>query len=178
MTGTLEEVKRNLRTVGQFDIASALASEGFPSAEAPRILEYTRYLIAINGCQSFYAAKIRAEIIAALWGLIDSYSSAGQLRFVILTCVEQLVRECLDIKDIHYQLDALAAAYTASFDQSSDLRKLTRLVNQKDFDRLQELLPPPDTRAAVNVIGRAYQYYKYGDMNGVDYTEVLKEDKL
>ena len=178
MTITLEEARRNLRAVGQFDIMDALASEKFPPAEAPRILEYTRYLIVLNGCRSSYAAKTRAEIIAALWALIDNYSSAEQLRFVILTCVEQLVRECSDIKDIHRQLKALAATYRASFCQSSDLRKLTQLVNQKDFNRLWQLLPPPDTHAAANVIGRAYQYYKYGNMNGTAYTEMLQKVEL
>lgn len=178
MVSMLGEVERNLRTVGQFDLADSLTSEWFPPAEAPRILEYTRYLIVLNGCRSSYAAKIRAEIIAALWGFIDNHSSAEQLRLAVLICVEQLVRECSDIKDIRYQLEALAAVYGASLSKSSDLQKLTRLVYKKDFDEMRGTLPPPDMHMVVDVIGRAYRYYKYGDMNEPDYAEVLEEFKL
>ena len=177
MTSTLEEVKRNLRTVGQFDLASALSSENI-SARESEILEYTRYLVALNGCQFRYAMKTRADIIAALWGYTDSHSDGEWLRVIILIYVEKLVRECSDIRDILSQLEALAAAHAASFSRSFDLQELARLVGQRGFKELRSLLPPPDTRAVADVIGRAYQYYKYGNMNGVDCNEVLEEAEL
>lgn len=178
MVSVLGEVERNLRTVGQFDLADSLASEWSPLAEAPRVLEYTRYLIVLNGYRSSYAARIRAEIIAALRGFIDNHSSAEQLRLAVLICAEELVRECSDIKGIHYQLEALAAVYGASLSRSSDLQELIQLVRKKDFDKMRGILPPPDTHMVVDVIGRAYRYYKYGDMNVPDYAEVLEESEL
>lgn len=177
MANTLDEVKRNLCAVGQFDLASALGSNS-SAVEGSKVLRYTRYLIALNGFRSHYAAKTRASIIAALWGYVESYSNDEYLRATILICIERLVRECHDINSIHGQLEALSAAYAASFDQLSDLRKLVRLVNLEDFDELRRLLPKPDTNAMVNVFGRAYQYYKYGNMDRLAYNEALKEVEL
>lgn len=45
MTSTSEEIKRNLRTVVQFDLADALES-GSIRARTSEILEYTGYLVA------------------------------------------------------------------------------------------------------------------------------------
>lgn len=177
MTGTLEEIKRNLRTVGQLDLADALDLDSI-AAEESRILEYTRYLIALNGYQSHYASKIRAEIIAALWGYADKFSEGEHLRVITLICIEQLVRECSDIEGIHGELEILSAAYAASFCQSYDLRKLSRLVGLKDFHGLRLLLPPPDTNAIIDVFGIAYQYHKYGNMDRLAYDEALKEAGL
>lgn len=177
MTSTLEEIERNLRTVGQFDLASALGPENIRARES-EILEYTRYLVALNGCQFRYAVKTRADIIAALWAYTDSYSNEESLRVIILIYVEKLVRECSDIRSILGQLEALSAAYAASFSRSFDLQKLAELVSRRNFEELRSRLPPPDTCARVNVIGRAYQYYKYGNMNGVAYNEVLEEVEL
>ena len=174
MTTTLEEVKRNLRTVGQFDLADALESDNI-RARGPEILEYTRYLVALNGCESRYAMEIKADIIAALWGYTNSYSDEESLRVIILIYVEKLVRGCSDIRSILDQLETLSAAYAASFSRSFDLQKLAELVGRRNFEELRSLLPPPDTRAVVNVVGRAYQYYKYGNMNRASYIEVLKE---
>lgn len=177
MTGTLEEIGRNLRAVGQFDLADALDLDSV-AVEGSRILEYTRYLIALNGHQSHYASKIRAEIIAALWGYADKFSEGEHLRVITLICVEQLVRECSDIESIHGELEILSAAYAASFFQSYDLRKLGRLVGLKDFNGLRSLLPPPDTNAIIDVFGIAYQYHKYGNMDRLAYNEALKEAGL
>lgn len=174
MTSALEEVRHNLRTVGQFDLADALES-GNICAKEPEILEYTGYLAALNGYRSRYAMKTKADIIAALWGCNNSYSNEESLRVIILIYVEKLIGECSGIESIRGQLEALAAAYTASFSRSFDSQKLARLVSQRNFGELQSLLPPSDTCAIVNVIDRAYQYYKYGNMNGVAYDEVLKE---
>lgn len=177
MTGTLEEIRRNLRTVGQFDLADAL-DLGSIAAEESRILEYTSYLVALNGYQSHYASKIRAEIIAALWGYADKFSKGEHLRVITLICIEQLVRECSDIESIHGELEILSAAYAASFCQSYDLRELSRLVGLKDFNQLRSLLPPPDANATIYVFGIAYQYHKYGNMDRPAYNEVLKEAGL
>jgi len=174
MTGTLGETKRNLRTVGQFDLASALESDSI-AAEEPRILEYTRYLIALNRCRSHYAGKIRAGIIAALWGCADKFSEGEHLRVITLVCVEQLVRECSDIESIQDKLEILSAAYAASFHQSHDLRKLSPLVGLKEFGELRSILPPPSTNAIINVFGRAYKYHKCGNMNGLACSEAFKE---
>lgn len=78
MTSALEEVKRNLRTIGQFDLADALES-GNIRAKEPEILEYTRYLAALNGYPSRHAMKTKAGIIAALWGCNDSSSNEESL---------------------------------------------------------------------------------------------------
>lgn len=164
MPSSLEEAKHNLCAVGQFDLADAL---GRTAAKDPKILEYTRYLIALNGCRSRYAQRTRADIIAALWACVGNYSDDENLRIMILIRVEQLVRECSDIESIHGQLEALAAAYAASFSRSFDLQKLVWLVNRGDFDELRRLLPPPDMRSAVDIFGRSYHYHRYGNMDGL-----------
>lgn len=174
MTTTLEEVRRNLRTVGQFDLADALDLDSIVTEEL-RILEYTRYLIALNGYRSHYASKIRAEIIAALWGYADKFSEGEHLRVITLICTEQLVRECSDIESIRDKLEILSSAYAASFCQSYDLRKLGRLVGLKDFDETRRLLPPPDTNAVIDVFGIAHQYHEYGNMDRLAYNKALEE---
>nr|DAV65846.1 MAG TPA: hypothetical protein [Caudoviricetes sp.] len=122
--------------------------------------------------------KTRADIIAALWGYTGSPSNEESLRVIILIYVEKLVGECSDIRSILGQLEALAAAYAAPFSRSFDLQELAQLVGQRNFKELRSLLPPPDTRAVVNVVGKAYQYYKYGNMDRAAYNEVLEEIEL
>ena len=165
----MNEIKHNLRIVGQFDLADALGST---PVNDPRIIEYTRYLIALNGCRSHYAQRTRADTIAALWSYVDGYSDAENLRVIIFIHVERLVRECSDIKSIHDQLEALAAAYAASFNRSSDLQKLASLVSRGDFGGLRRL-PPPDTMSKVDIFGRAYHYHEYGNMDGIASDEAL-----
>lgn len=174
MTSPLDEVKRNLRIVGQLDLADAMVSEDVVARE-PRILEYTRYLIALNGCRSHYAMGVRAEIVAALWTYTDSYSDEENLRVIIFICVEQLVRECSDIESIHDQLMALAAAYEASSGGSADLRKVTQMVGLRDFSGIRGFLPPPKACGVVNVFGRARRYFKYGDMDSAAFDGALEE---
>ena len=86
MTSALEEVKHNLRTAGQFDLADALEL-GNIRAKEPEILEYTRYLVALNGYRSRYAMKTKADIIAAPQGCNDSYSNEESLRAIFLIYV-------------------------------------------------------------------------------------------
>lgn len=171
---TLEEIKRNLRTVGQFDLADALDLDSIITEES-RILEYTSYLIALNGYRSHYASKIRADIIAALWGYAGRFSEGEHLRVITLICIEQLVRGCSDIESIYDKLEILSAVYAASFRQSCDLRKLGQLVSIKDFDEMRRLLPPPDMNSVIDIFGVAHQYHKYGNMNRLAYNEALKE---
>lgn len=177
MTTTLEEIKRNLRIVGQFDLADALDLDSIVTEEL-RILEYTRYLIALNGRRSHYVSKIRAEIIAAIWGYADKFSEGEHLRVIILICTEKLVRACSDIESIHDKLEILSAAYAASFCQSYDLRKLSQLVGLEDFDAMRCLLPPPDTNAVIDVLGLAYQYHEYGNMDRIAYNKALEKVNL
>lgn len=174
MTNLLNEVKRNLRTVGQLDLADAMTSEDVIAKE-PRILEYTRYLIALNGCRFHYAAEVRAEIVAALWAYTSSYSAKENLQVIIFICVEQLVRECSDIESICGPLMALASAYEASSGKLENLREVTQMVGRRDFSGIRSLLPPPNTCGVVKVFGRALQHFESSNMDGIASEETLEE---
>ena len=177
MAKIIDEAKRNLRAVGQFDLADALESVN-PYARESEILEFTRYLVALDGCRFRYATKTRADIIATLWGYVDKFPLGDHLRVMVLICIEQLIRECPDIESIRGELRVLSAVYAVSFGRSYDLQELANLVGQRNFDELRRLLPPPDTNAVIYVFGKAYKYHKYGTMSGYAYNEALEEAKL
>ena len=177
MDEALAEIQHNLRKVGQFDLASALMPESIPGSEVHRALEYSRYLIAINSSRSVSAARVRAEILAALLGYADRQDDGEFLRIHILIAVEKLVREHPDIESIHEELLALATAYEVSFKKAYDSHGLWRLAQRADFDGLKKALYGlcPSTKSYVQVFGRAYHYHDTGDMNGIAYDRVLQE---
>lgn len=177
MDETLAEIRHNLHKVGQLDLMSALVPESIPGSEVHRALEYSRYLIAINGSRSVSAARIRAEILAVLWGYADRQDDRGLLRVHILVAVEKLVREHPDIESIHEELLALATAYEVSFKEAYDSHELWWLVQRADFDGLKKALYGlcPGTKSYIQVFGRAYYYHDTGDMNGIAYDRVLHE---
>lgn len=45
-----------------------LGSEKIPESEVFRALEYSRYLVAMGTSQPTFVAKVKADILAALWG--------------------------------------------------------------------------------------------------------------
>ena len=93
MASLLNEIKHNLCKVGQFDLADALGPKSIPAREMAHVLKYTRSLIAINGCRSTFAARIKAEIVAGLWTYAASQDDGEYLRMRIMIAIERLVRE-------------------------------------------------------------------------------------
>lgn len=177
MADTLTEIRHNLRKVGQFDLAGALGSKSIPAEKMAQVVEYSRNLVAMNSSRSTFAARIRAEILATLWGYADRQDNGERLRVHILMAVEKLVREHPDIESIYEELLALATAYEVSFMESFDLHNLTRLVYCASFDGLWKALHGlcPSTKSYIQVFGRAYHYRNTGDMNGIAYDRVLRE---
>ena len=177
MGNQLSEIKNNLRKVGQFDLADTLGPKSIPESEVLHALEYSRYLMAISGSRTIFAAKIRADILAALWGYTDHQDDGERLRVHIMVAIERLVRGHPDIKDIHGELLVLATAYEIASMRSYDLYKLSQLVSRADFDGLKEALYGlcPSTKSYIQVFGRAYYYHDTGDMNGIAYDKVLQE---
>lgn len=177
MDEILDEIQHNLRKAGQFHLADALGPKSIPKSEVFRALEYSRYLVAMNSSRSTFAARARADILAAMWGYADRRDDGECLRVHILVAIEQLVREHPDIESIHGELSALATAYEVSFMESFDLHKLTRLIGRVDFNGLKKALYGlcPSTKSYVQVFGRAYHYHNTGDMNGIAYDRVLRE---
>ena len=179
MDETLAEIRHNLRSAGQLDLADALVPESISGSEVHRALEYSRYLIAINGSRSVFAARVRAEILAALWGYADHQDGREALRVHILVAIEKLVREHPDIESIHEELLTLAAAYEASFKEAYDSHGLWRLARRADFDGLKKALYGlcPAMKSYVQVFGRAYHYHNTGSMNGIAYDQVLPDNR-
>lgn len=66
---TLAEIRRDLQKVGQFDLASALVPESTPESGVHRAPKYSRYLIAINGSLTAFAARVRVEVSVEPRGL-------------------------------------------------------------------------------------------------------------
>lgn len=177
MNNQLNEVKRNLCKVGQFDLADALGPESIPAREMAHVLKYTRCLIAINGCRSAFVARIRAEIVAGLWVYAVGRDDGEYLRMRIMIAIERLVRENSDMESIRNELLVLTTAYEASFGRLHDLYKLSQLVHGDDFVGLTRVLSKvyPSTKSYVQVFGRAYQYHNTGNMDGIAYDQVLRE---
>lgn len=177
MNNQLNEIKRNLCKVGQFDLADALGPESIPAREMAHVLKYTRCLIAINGCRSAFAARIRAEVLAGLWVYAADQNDGEYLRMRIMIAIERLVRENPDMESIHNEILVLTTAYEASFGRSHDLYKLSQLVHVDDFVGLTRALSKvhPSIKSYVQVFGRAYQYHNTGNMDGIAYDQVLQE---
>lgn len=177
MADQLREIKHNLCKVGQVDLADALGPESIPAREVARVLKYTRCLVAINSCRSAFSARIKAEILAGLWGYAADQDNGEYLRMRIRMAIERLVREHNDIDGIRGELSVLAAAQEASYAESHDLYELSQLVHHADFTGLAKVLYGlcPSTESYAQVFGRAYHYRKTGDMDGVDYDQVLRE---
>ena len=177
MDDSLNEIRRNLCIAGQFDLAGALGPKSIPARDMAQVLEYSRVLIAINSSRSLFGARIRAEILAGLWGYAASRDDGEYLRIRILVAVEQLVRECSDMESIHAELLVLAIAHEVSYGRSHDLHELSRLVYRGDFNGLVRALSGicPSTKSYTQVFGRAYHYHKTGNMDGIDYDQVLRE---
>lgn len=180
MTSSLNEIKRNLCKVGQFDLADALGPKSIPAREMAYVLKYTRGLIAINGHRSAFAARIKAEIVAGLWAYAASQDDGEYLRMRIMIAIERLVREQPDMESIHVELLTLAKAYEASYGRSHDLYELSQLVHRDDFMGLARVLSGlyPSTKSYTQVFGRAHHYRQIGDMNGIAYDQVLREVEL
>lgn len=177
MSNQLNEIKRNLCKVGQFDLADALGPKSIPARELAHVLKYTRCLIAINGCRSAFAARIRAEILAGLWVYAADQDNGEYLRMRIMIAIERLVRENPGMESIRNELSVLTTAYEASFGRSHDLYKLSQLVHRADFTGLAKVLYGlrPSTKSYVRVFGRAYHYRNTGNMDGIAYDQVLRE---
>lgn len=177
MPNQLEEIKRNLCKVQQFDLADALGPESIPARETARFLESTRALIAVNGCRSALSARTRAEIVAWMWGYAASQDDGEYLRMRVMMAIEQLVREQPGVENLRFELWTLTKAYEASWGESHDLHDLARLVQCTNFAELGRSLSGlhPSTKSYVQVFGRAYQYSQTGDMNSIAYARVLQE---
>ena len=95
----------------------------------------------------------------------------------VLMAIERLVRECNGIDSIRSELLVLAVAQEVSYGKSHDLYELPQLVRRADFTSLAKALNGlcPSTKSYVQVFGRAYHYYRIGDMDGTDYDQVLHE---
>lgn len=169
MTSTINEISKNLCSVGEFDLASRV--EGIKPADRDQALMYTRYLVALHGSREAFHLKLRADIVSGLWGYVVTNDDGSYLRARIRICVEQLVRECHNIEEIEPQLLALAAAYDASFESYTDLRTAAKLVVGMDFDGLRKTVGSGKVSmaACTQVIGKARFYAKSGSMVGVDY---------
>ena len=177
MADRLEEIRRNLRKVHQFDLADALRPENIPTRETASILEATRSLVAINGCRSALSARTRAEIVAWIWGYAAVQDDGEYLRMRIMMAIEQLVREQPSVENLRFELWALAKAYEASWGESHDLQELARSVQCANFVELGRSLLSlhPSTKSYVQVFGRAYRYLQTGDMDSIAYARVLQE---
>lgn len=177
MDEVLAEIRRNLRKVGQFDLANALGPESVPTEGMARATEYSRYLVAVNSSRSTFAARIRAEILATLWGYADRQDGWGCLRVHILIAIERLVREHPDVESIHEELLVLATAYEVSLKGTGDHCELSRLVHCANLDGLKKVLHGlcPSTKSYVQVFGRAHHYHDTGNMDGIAYDRVLRE---
>lgn len=177
MNNPLDEIRRNLHKVGQFDLASALEPEDIPARKVSKALEYSRILVAINGSQSAFITEVRVEILARLWGYVTNRDDGERLRVCILIAIERLAREHPDMESIHGELLVLAAAHEVSYGRSYDLHELSRLVRRADFIGLAKVLfgLRPGTKSYAQVFGRAYQYHKTGNMDGIAYDQVLLE---
>lgn len=177
MDDVTKEIRANLCKVGEFDLADRI--DKVEPVNRSKALEYTRYLLALHGSREATHTKIRTEILSVLWSYVTPHDDGSCLRMRILIRVEQLVRECPDVDDIEVELLTLAAARDASFDGVSDLRKLSQLVVQGDFEELRRNLPSVavSTKSYVQVLGKAYHYSKAGDMAGIDYDKVLQESR-
>lgn len=177
MDEALAEARHNLRKVGEFDLANALGSKSTTAGGTTRAVEYSRYLVAINGSRSASAARIRAEILAVLWGYADHRDDGECLRVHILMAIEMLVREHPDIESIHGELLALATAHEVSLVGGYDSRGLAQLIQRADFEGLKRALHGlcPSTKSYVQVFGRAHHYRNTGDMDGIAYDRVLRE---
>jgi hypothetical protein len=177
MASQLNEIKRNLNKIWQFDLVDALGPESIPAREMAQVLKYTRCLVAINGCRSAFAARIKAEILAGLWGYAAGRDDGEYLRMRIMIAIEQLVREHNDIDGIRGELSVLATAYEVSYGESHDLYELSQLVHRADFTGLARALHGlcPSTKFYVQVFGRAHHYHKTGNMDGIAYDQVLQE---
>ena len=178
MDDVIKEIRDNLCKVGEFELVDYINNT--PSAERSKVLEYTRYLVAIHGSREAIHRKVRSEIISHLWSYAAPQDDGSYLRLRILIRVEQLVRECSDIADVKVELMTLAAARDASFEHTADLHKLSRLVVLSDFDELRRSLPSTNvsTESYMQVFGRAYHYFRMGDMVGIDYAAVAKAFEL
>lgn len=133
--------------------------------------------MAINGHRSAFAAGIKAEIVAGLWGYAASRDDGEYLRMRIMPAIEQLVREHNDIDSIRGKLLVLTEAYEVSYGESHDLYGLSQLVHRADFT---DLAKAPHglcsgTKLYAQVFGRAYHYPKTGNMDGIAYDRVLQE---
>lgn len=177
MDDSLSEIKHNLYAVGQFDLAGALGPKSIPARDMAQALEYSRVLIATNSSRSSFAARVRAEIVAELWGYAVSRDDGEYLRVRILVAIEQLVRECFDMESIRAELLVLAIAHEVSYGRSHDLHELSRMVYRGDFNGLARALSGlcPSTKSYTQVFGRAYHYHKTGNMDGIDYDQVPRE---
>lgn len=132
MDDIVQEIRDNLCEVGESDLADRIDSA--PSAEWPKMLEYTRYLVVTHGLKDTLHREVRSEIISHLWRSVVLGNDRSYLRMRILARVKQLVRECSDITSIEGELMTLAAAWDASFEHVADLHGLPQLVTLSDFD--------------------------------------------
>lgn len=180
MSNQLNEIKRNLCKVGQFDLADALGPQSIPARELAHVLKYTRCLVAINSCRSAFAARIKAEVLAGLWVYAADQNDGEYLRMRIMVAIEQLVREHSDMESIHEELLLLTVAHEVSFRRSHDLYELSQLVHRGDFAGLAKALAGlrPGTESYVRVFGLAYQYHDIGNMDAPAYGRVLREVEL
>lgn len=178
MSDVTQEMKGNLCKIGEPALADQI--DNIPSAEWLRVLEYTRYLVAIHGSKEALHRKVHSEIISHLWGHAVSCDDGSYLRLRILVLIERMVRECQDITDIEVELITLAATWEVSFLSVANLHELSQLVALGDFKALRQSLPPTNisTKSYVQVLGKARHYFKTGDMVGVDYAAVVKEVEL
>ena len=175
MSDVIQEMKDNLCKIGESALADQI--DNIPSAERPRVLEYTRYLVAIHGSREILHKKVHSEIISYLFGHTVPKDTGSYLRLRILILIERMVRECQDITDIEVELITLAATWEVSFLSVANLHELSQLVALRDFQALRQSLPPTNisTKSYVQVLGKAHHYFKMGDMVGVDYAAVAKE---
>ena len=168
MTSTINEIVKNLCEVGEFDLAHHV--KDIKHADMGQALTCTRYLAALHGSLEVLHLKLRADIVAGLWGYVSTDDDGSYLRAAILICIEQLVRECPNTEEIEPQLLVLASARDASFERHTDLRAIAKLVADMDFDGLKNALvsTTASTASYVQVVGKARFYAKSGSMVGVD----------
>lgn len=177
MNNKLGEIKYNLCKVGQLDLADALGPKSTPVREMAHVIKCPRNLIAINSCRTAFAARIKAELLAGLRVYAADRNNEEYLRMRILMAIKRLVREYNGIDSIRSELLVLATAQEVSYGKSHDLYELSQLVRRADFTGLAKALNGlyPSTKSYVQVFGRAYHYYRIGDMDGIDYDQVLQD---
>ena len=175
MTNIIDETVKNLCEVGESTLANRI--RGIKPMGMDQALTCTRHLVVPHGSRETLHLKLRADIVSSLWGYVPTDDEGSRLRAGILICIEQLVRGSLNIEEIEPELLVLAAARDASFETYADLRAVTKLVVDMDFNGLKKALVSTAVSASsyTQVVGKARFYAKSGSMAGVDYDTVYEK---